>query len=268
VTAHAPIAHRGPTHPAPAGGAPRVLVIEDDASAADALLRGLTSAGFSVWHAATGDDGLALWRRHEPDAVVLDLILPDMDGLDVCLAMRGGASSHEMCATGAIPLIIASGRTTPADRVCGLELGADDYVCKPFAMAELVARLRALVARCRRYGGYAPVADEALEVGSLVIDPARHEVLLNDALIDLTPKEFDLLQALARSANRTVASRRLLWDVWGYDENIRTRTLDVHIGRLRRKLEADSRHPSLIVTVPSLGYRLQAPASIAERSAA
>jgi DNA-binding response OmpR family regulator len=260
--------HTAPSQTAFIGGSPRVLVIEDDPTIAAALKSALTLAGFSVWLAARGDEGLALWRRHDPDAVILDLILPDMDGLDVCKEMRRQGSSPEMSRHGAVPLIIASGRVAQTDRICGLELGADDYVCKPFLVGEMVARLRALVARCRRYSGYTSVVDEAILVGDLTVDSARHEVFLGTRPVDLTPKEFELLVALARSANRTVASRRLLWDVWGYDENIRTRTLDVHIGRLRRKLELDSRHPCMIVTVPSVGYRLQSPTDTAHRTAA
>jgi DNA-binding response OmpR family regulator len=253
------VPHAGSTQPALTVGNLRILVVEDDPSMATALKQGLRGAGFTVWVAVTGEEALALWRRHDPDAVVLDLILPDMDGLDVCLEMR----RH-----GAVPLIMASGRIGPADRVCGLELGADEYICKPFEMAELVARLRALMARCRRYSGYADAAEDAITVGPLLVDSARHEVLLDGLLIDLTPKEFDLLLALGRSANRTMTSRKLLWDVWGYDENIRTRTLDVHIGRLRRKLGVDAHRPCMIVTVPSVGYRLQSGADVTHCTAA
>ncbi len=226
---------------------PRVLIVEDDPAMARALSDRLTNEGFSVWVAAGGEDGLRTWRRVEPDAIVLDLILPDMDGFDVC---------NEVRRSSAAPLIIASGRTSEADRACGLELGADDYVCKPFALEELTCRLRALLARCRRYTGLGPPPEEAVDLGSLRIDWTRHEVLVNDERLELTPKEFELLWALAQQPNRTVSSRRLLWDVWGYDDKVRTRTLDVHIGRLRRKLEEDPRHPRLILTVPSVGYRL------------
>ncbi|MBC7287213.1 MAG: response regulator transcription factor [Armatimonadetes bacterium] len=226
---------------------PRVLIIEDDPDVAAALQNHLTSQGFTVWVAPNGTDGLHKWRKIEPDAVVLDLILPDLDGYDVCNEIRREAAT---------PIIIASARTSVTDRVCGLELGADDYICKPFAAKELVARLKALLQRCQRYAGLKPEA-EVIEVGPLQIDRTNHHVLKNGQPIELTPKEFDLLWVLAQHANHTVPSRRLLWDVWGYDESIRTRTLDVHIGRLRRKLEDDPHRPKLIKTVPTVGYMLQ-----------
>lgn len=230
---------------------PRVLVVEDDPAVADALAEKLAAEGFAVWIATSGQEGLKLRKEIEPDAIILDLILPDMDGFDVC---------HEVRQDSTTPMIIASGRTCEADRVCGLELGADDYVCKPYHLDELIWRLRALLARWRRYVGLRPTGEVA-DLGVLVIDRARHMVMKRGEEVHLTPKEFELLWVLAQHANRTVPARRLLWDVWGYDENIRTRTLDVHVGRLRRKLEDDPRHPRLIVTVPSVGYRLCVPAS-------
>jgi DNA-binding response OmpR family regulator len=226
---------------------PRVLIVEDDPVIAKALSDKLTADGFAVWVEKCGQDGLATWRQIDPDVIVLDLILPDMDGFDVCSEIR-------RCS--AVPLIVASGRTSEADRLCGLELGADDYVCKPFSLEELTCRLRALLNRWRRCTGFRPPPDHPLEIGSLSIDLTRHEVRKNGRPVHLTPKEFQLLCALARQANRTVSSRRLLWDVWGYDDRVRTRTLDVHIGRLRRKLEDDPRRPRLILTVPGVGYRL------------
>ena len=229
----------------------RILIIEDDIEVAKALAKHLTAEGFSVWIANDGREGLAKWRELEPDAIILDLILPDIDGFDVCNEIREEAAT---------PIIIASARTSVTDRVCGLELGADDYLCKPFSARQLVARLKALLERCRRYAGYTS-SEDVIEVGPLRIDRAAHEVTKDGRSVELTPKEFDLLWALAQRPNRTVPSRKLLWEVWGYDESIRTRTLDVHIGRLRRKLEDDPHNPKLIKTVPSLGYRLEVPAS-------
>ncbi len=229
----------------------RILIIEDDAEMAQALASYLEAEGFAVWTAADGREGLQKWRELDPDAIILDLILPDIDGLDVC---------NEIRQESATPIIIASARTSVTDRVCGLELGADDYMCKPLSARQLAARLKRLLERCRRYAGYAS-SDEFIEVGPLRIDRASHEVTKHGQPVDLTPKEFDLLWALAQRPNRTVPSRKLLWEVWGYDESIRTRTLDVHIGRLRRKLEDDPHNPKLIKTVPSLGYRLELPSS-------
>lgn len=237
---------RGRPLPGPDGGA-RVLVVEDDPAVSEAVRQGLTAAGFVVWVAATGAEALGLWQRLRPDAILLDLFLPDMDGLDVCQAIRR---------EDVVPLIIASGRDTEADRVCGLEVGADDYICKPYEVEELAARLRALLSRCRRYAGRQS-AEGSISVGKLIMDRDRYEALLAGRRLDLTPKEFDLLWVLAREAGHTLSARQLLWEVWGYDENIRTRTLDVHIGRLRRKLGDSAAHPTLLVTVPSVGYRFE-----------
>lgn len=236
-----------------------MLVVEDDPAVAEAVGRGLAEEGFAVWLAGTGRQAMELWRSLDPDAVLLDLNLPDMDGLDVCSGIR---------AADVVPMIIASGRTAETDRVCGLELGADDYVCKPFEVREVAARLRALLRRTRRYRGLGPSDGDVVAVGGLRLDRTCHGVTAGGREIELTPKEFDLLWALAEEAGRTVPSRRLLWDVWGYDEHIRTRTLDVHVGRLRRKLEEEPARPRLIVTVPSVGYRLQTGAAEALRDAA
>jgi DNA-binding response OmpR family regulator len=239
-------------------GGPRVLVIEDDLASAAALAEGLRAEGFVAWVAHSGEEALEAWQERQPDAVLLDLALPDMDGLDVCRAIRVGD---------VVPLIIATGRVGESDRVCGLEMGADDYVCKPVDPREVAARLRALLSRCRRYSGLAPSPDAVVELGDLMLDPEGRQVTLRGQPVMLTPKEFDLLWALAREADRTVSSRRLLWEVWGYDEHIRTRTLDVHIGRLRRKLGDGAGAARLIVTVPSMGYRLETPALGAKAAA-
>ncbi|MCD6351882.1 MAG: response regulator transcription factor [Armatimonadetes bacterium] len=218
---------------------------------AQTLRTRLEESGFAVWIASTGAEGLEHLRQISPDVLVLDLVLPDMDGFDVCAEVRRQSTA---------PVLIASGRTAEADRVCGLELGADDYLCKPYAVEELLCRLRTVLARWHRHLGIQPVPeDRSVRVGPLVIDAARHEVEKRGTRIALTPKEFELLWALAREPNRTVSARRLLWEVWGYDERVKTRTLDVHIGRLRRKIEDDPHNPRLIVTVPSVGYRLCAP---------
>lgn len=240
--------------PGPDGGT-RVLVVEDDRAISEAIREGLTAAGFVVCVAATGAEALSLWQRLHPEAIVLDLLLPDMDGLDVCKAIRR---------EDVVPLIITSGRDAETDRVCGLEVGADDYLCKPYEVEELAARLGALLSRCRRYAGRQP-AEGSITVGKLVLDRNRYEALLAGRRLDLTPKEFDLLWVLAREAGRTLSARQLLWEVWGYDENIRTRTLDVHIGRLRRKLGDSAARPEIIVTVPTVGYRLQTPTRPASR---
>lgn len=238
---------------------PRVLIVEDDPAMARALSGRPTSEGFALWVAAGREDGLRTWRRVDPDWIVLGPMPPDMDGVGVC---------NEVRRSSAAPLIIASERTGEADRVCGLEIAADDYVFKPFVLGELAWRLRAPLARWRRYRGLGPAPEDVVALGSLRADRARHQVLVNDKRLEPTPKELEPLWALAQRPNRTFSSRRVPWDVWGYDEKLRTCALDVHIGRLRRKLEEAPCRPRLVLTVPSVGYRLAVPEDGRDRQAA
>ncbi len=226
----------------------RVLIIDPEDQAEEVAAE-LTDEGFVVERARTGEEGLERIAQQAPDAVVLELALPDMDGLDVCGAVRQSLPAA---------IVVATRKTDEADRVCALELGADQVVSKPVRVAELVARLKALVRRSLGDGWWMPRGD-VVDLGELRIDRARHEVTIRGRPVALTPKEFELLWVLASNAGRTMSSRRLLWEVWGYDENIRTRTLDVHIGRLRKKIERDPSAPELIVTVPGVGYRLELP---------
>jgi DNA-binding response OmpR family regulator len=214
----------------------RVLVVEDEDAIAEPLAEGLSREGFAVARAATGAEALA---APEADVVLLDLRLPDIDGLDVCRRLRERS---------AVPIIVVTARGEEADRVVGLELGADDYVVKPFGIRELIARIRAVT---RRSQGPAPAGP--LRAGELEIDLRARRVHLRGAEVELTPKEFDLLAALAREPGAAVSRRRLLQDVWDTSWYGSTKTIDVHVAALRRKLG----DPDWIQTVRGVGFRLR-----------
>jgi DNA-binding response OmpR family regulator len=220
-----------------------ILVAEDDRDIAELISYYLTKAGWSAHVAAAGDQALAYLRSHPVDVVILDLMLPGMSGLDVCQAIRSDR------ATASLPVIMLTARTEESDRVKGLELGADDYVSKPFSPNELVARVRALVRRTRRN----EPADAVLRLGSVVVDLSRHTVSSDGREVRLTAKEFLLLQFFLEHRGRVISRDRLLEDVWGYRYTGGTRTVDVHVRRLREKL------PVLVealVTVKQFGYKL------------
>jgi two-component system, OmpR family, response regulator RegX3 len=215
-----------------------VLVVEDEDSIAEPLAEGLRREGFTVTRAATGAEALA---APEADVVLLDLRLPDVDGLDVCRQIRERSD---------VPIIAVTARGEEADRVVGLELGADDYVVKPFGIRELIARIRAVTRRGRGSAG----GDGTVRVGELQLDPRARRVWLGGLELDLTAKEFDLLAALTRDPGAAVSRRRLLEEVWDTSWYGSTKTIDVHVAALRRKLG----DPGWIETVRGVGFRLRA----------
>lgn len=220
---------------------PTVLLVEDDPSIREITTLGLQSAGFRVVAAADGSAGLQRFRAEAPDIVVLDVMLPRLSGLEVCRAIRAVSS---------LPVVMLTARTDSDDVVLGLEAGADDYVRKPFEMAELVARVRAALRR----GAPGTVAG-VLRMGPLVIDPAGHAVTRDAQPIDLSATEFRLLVELASRPGQ-VFNRQLLLDrVWGYDYLGDSRLVDVAVQRLRAKVESDPAHPELILTVRGAGYK-------------
>jgi two-component system response regulator RegX3 len=234
----------------------QVTVIEDEASISDPLRSALEREGFVVSLVTTGAEGVESVRRAEPDIVLLDLGLPDADGRDVCRAIR---------TTSQVPIIMLTARGLETDRVVGLELGADDYLVKPFSMAELVARIRAVL---RRTGERAPAAaaepaPAAVEVGDVRIDPARYEATHAGAPLDLPRREFDLLHALMTNAGTVLARSRLMDEVWGVDWFGSTKTLDVHVAGLRRRLGDNAAEPRYIHTVRGVGFRFASPAELA-----
>jgi len=227
----------------------RLLICEDDDMLAGTLRDQLEARGHRVTLCREGQAALARLAEESYSLLLLDLILPDMDGFDVCRLMR--KSCH-------IPVIMITGRRGVVDRVVGLEVGADDYLVKPFGCRELAARIDAQLRRSGAYAACGP-ATPLLDLGDLQLDPDNHQVLRKGSPVHLTPKEFELLSVLAENRGSVARTPHLLLRVWGYDAAIRTRTLDVHIGRLRAKLEPDPRHPQYIITVPGVGYKLCVP---------
>jgi two-component system response regulator RegX3 len=223
----------------------RLLVIEDEPSISDPLSYMLEREGFDVAVAASGPDGLAEFERSGADLVLLDLMLPGLAGTEVCRALRLRSK---------VPIIMLTARDSELDKVVGLELGADDYVTKPFSHRELVARIRAVMRR--RAEPPSPVA--VLEGGPVRMDVARHEVTVDGDTVQLPLKEFELLELLLRNAGRVVTRQQLIGRVWGADYFGDTKTLDVHVKRLRAKIEANPRTPALLLTVRGVGYKFEA----------
>jgi DNA-binding response OmpR family regulator len=228
----------------------RILIVEDEASIAEPFARLLRREGFETTVAATAAEALSAARETEPDLVLLDLALPDGDGRDVCRVLRAERD---------VPVIMVTARGTETDRIVGLEIGADDYVVKPFSGAEVVARIRAVLRRSGRAGA-APTAapPEPLHFGGLAVDLAARTAVLDGAVLELSRKEFDLLAELVRHAGRVVTREDLMARVW--DENWfgSTKTLDVHMGWLRRKLGDAAADPRFIHTVRGVGFRFAA----------
>jgi DNA-binding response OmpR family regulator len=223
-----------------------ILIAEDDPDIADLVAHYLQKSGWQTHIAASGDKALAYARAHHIDLVILDLMLPGIDGLDICRALRADR------AKASVPIIMLTAKADEADRVAGLDIGADDYVSKPFSPNELVARIRALLRRSQR----ATPQEKMLRFGPLVVDLISHSVSYDGRDIKLTAKEFLLLQYLLEHKGRVLSRDILLEDVWGYRYTGGTRTVDVHVRRLREKLPVlvDS-----LVTIKQFGYKLEQP---------
>jgi two-component system response regulator MtrA len=218
----------------------RVLVVDDDTALAEMLVIVLRGEGFDPVHCADGESAIAVFRESRPDLVLLDVMLPGLDGIEVCRRIR---------AESGVPIVMLTAKTDTVDVVVGLESGADDYVVKPFKPKELVARVRA------RLRGSADVGPERLQIGDLTIDVAGHTVCRGDQFISLTPLEFELLVALARKPWQVFSREVLLEQVWGYRHAGDTRLVNVHVQRLRSKVERDPERPEVVVTVRGVGYK-------------
>jgi two-component system, OmpR family, response regulator RegX3 len=222
----------------------RVLVIEDEESYLEALSYMLSKEGFEVVEARDGATGIDEFDRHGADIVLLDLMMPGLPGTEVCRQLR---------LRGAVPVIMLTARDSEVDKVVGLELGADDYVTKPFSQRELVARIRAVLRR----GNDTELVPDIVEVAGVRMDVERHEVSVNGDRIKLALKEFELLEMLLRNAGRVMTRGQLIDRIWGADYVGDTKTLDVHIKRLRTKIEPDPANPLYLVTVRGLGYKFE-----------
>ena len=223
----------------------KILVVDDDKTIVDLITLYLQKDGYQVLTAGDGLQALDAIRRKQPDLVVLDLLMPGMDGLDVCRILRQENNP--------VPLIMLTAKSTEVDKLVGLELGADDYVTKPFSPKELVARVRAVL---RRLADGSRLTPAQVRLGDLQIDFFRHEVRSHDQVIDMTPTEFRLLETLVKAPGRAFSRMELLDSVFGLDYEGLERTVDVHVMNLRRKIEPDPTQPTYIQTVYGLGYRL------------
>ena len=226
-----------------------ILLVEDETSITEPLAKALSNEGFETQVAGTVAEALEL-ARNAPDLVLLDVMLPDGSGFDVCRELRQSSR---------VPIIMLTARGEEADRVVGLELGADDYVVKPFSAREVVARIRAVL---RRVNAPEPGDDGPVEIGELRLDPARREVTHGGEALELSRKEFDLLELLMRNAGSVVSRERLISEVWDANWFGSTKTLDVHVSGIRRKLGDDPSRPRYLHTVRGVGFRFAAPEDV------
>lgn len=235
-------------------GSPRVLVVEDEPSFVEALSAGLRREGFALDIARDGREALDRFKACEPDLVLLDVMLPRLSGLDVCREIRSISN---------VPIVMVSAKGEEIDAVVGLEVGADDYVPKPYRFRELVARIRAALRRAQLQAAQSGLAEvdsgRPLEIGDVSIDSRGHEVRVRGEMVRLPLKEFDLLRTLMANAGRVVSRDDLIDEVWGADYVGDTKTLDAHIRRLRRKIEVEPSNPQHIVTVRGVGYKYSEP---------
>ncbi|WP_425259205.1 response regulator transcription factor [Rubrivivax sp. RP6-9] len=233
----------------------RILIVEDDAHIAELMRMHLTDEGYAVEHAADGTTGVALLERGAWDALVLDLMLPGVDGLEICRRARAMARYT--------PIIITSARSSEVHRILGLELGADDYLAKPFSVLELVARVRALLRRSDAIARNAKLEAGSLETDGLAIDPLARELRIDGRPVELTPREFDLLYFFARHPGKVFSRLDLLNQVWGYRHDGYEHTVNTHINRLRLKVEVDPANPRRILTVWGRGYKFGSAGEVA-----
>lgn len=225
-----------------------IVIVEDEANIVELVKYNLDREGYRTLYANDGRKGLELIKQELPDLVILDLMLPELDGLSVCKQLRSDTQ------TKSIPIIILTAKSEEADRVLGLEMGADDYVTKPFSPRELVARVRAVL---RRSGAVDETEPEIIENGVIRIDLRQHLVKVRGEEVELTPKEFDFLKLLLLNPGRAFTREFLLEHLWGYEYFGDTRTVDVHVRRLRQKIENDPANPEYLETVRGVGYRFR-----------
>jgi DNA-binding response OmpR family regulator len=229
-------------------GPDKILIVEDDRNLLESLAYNLRNDGYAVVTAADGAEALDVTRREKPNLVILDLMLPKMSGFEVCRVLRKETT---------VPILMLTAKVEETDKIVGLEIGADDYITKPFSLRELLARVRAILRRSRMVQARPGTEGEPLKIGNLEVDTARHRALKGPTELALTPKEFDLLVFLARNKGFVFSRDKLLEKVWGYDFAGDTRTVDVHIRWLREKIEDNPKEPRILLTVRGAGYKLE-----------
>ena len=228
----------------------RILVVEDETTLRETLADALEAEGFQVVQAGDGSEALARFRSDRPDLVLLDLMLPELSGIEVCRIIRSESS---------VPIVMLTAKDSELDKVVGLELGADDYLTKPFSLRELTARIRALFRRSEQTATSAVAAQSTVDLGRVQVDLAGHRLLRDGAAVPIKPKAFELLAFLLRNPGQAFTRDQLLEHVWGYDYAGETRTVDVHIHWLRSTLEDDAAAPKFIHTVRGVGYVFRRP---------
>ncbi len=226
----------------------KILIVEDDRNLLDTLKYNLHREGYQVSTAVDGAAALETARREKPDLIILDVMLPEVSGLEVCRILR-----KEMT----VPILMLTARVEETDKIVGLEIGADDYMTKPFSLRELIARVRAILRRARMTETQPGVKGDLLTIGDIKVDIARHQASKGEAILELTPKEFDLLAFLTKNKGFVFSRSQILEKVWGYDFAGDTRPVDVHIRWLRQKIEADPNNPRYLITVRGTGYKLE-----------
>jgi len=230
---------------------PTVLVVDDERNILELVRFNLQKEGYHVISAEDGREACRLAREEKPDLIILDVMLPEMDGFEVCQEIQKDNSISE------VPIIMLTARSEELDKILGLEIGADDYMTKPFSPRELLARVKARLRRTAKKPPETIEDSDVIQIDSLVIDPQRFEVTRGGEKLDLTPKEFELIRFLARSPGKVLTRDYLLENIWGYEYLGDTRTVDVHIRHLRQKIELDPAHPQYIETVRGIGYKFK-----------
>ena len=226
----------------------KILIVEDDANLLEAVKYNLRKEGYDVITAADGETALEAARREKPGLIILDIMLPKLNGFEVCRILR-----KEMT----VPILMLTAKADETDKIVGLEIGADDYMTKPFSMRELLARIRAILRRVKMTEPLKPEGPASIKIGDIEVDTARHNVSLSGKTLELSPKEYDLLVFLARNKSLVFSREQLLEKVWGYDFAGDTRTVDVHVRWLRQKIEIDAGKPQYLLTVRGAGYKLE-----------
>jgi DNA-binding response OmpR family regulator len=226
----------------------KILVVEDDVNLLEALKYNLRNEGYSVVTATDGETAIEAARQEKPSLIILDIMLPRLNGFEVCRILRKDMT---------VPILILTAKVDMTDKIVGLEIGADDYMTKPFSVREMLARVRAMLRRSRMLETACPDEPALIKIGDLEVDTARHRALITGKELELSPKEFDLLSFLAKNRSLVFNREQLLEKVWGYNYAGDTRTVDVHIRWLRKKIEPDPSHPDHIITIRGAGYKLE-----------